>query len=59
MLADQLLGRGRVGSELLGIEVPAAGDAVNVRLLLTGRAGRLIFAFAFGEALFSLHLGGT
>ena len=59
MLADQLLGRGRIGGELLRIEMPTAGDAVNVRRLLTARSGRLIFAFAFGEALLSLHLGGT
>jgi hypothetical protein len=32
---------------------------VNVRRLLAARARRLIFAFAFGEALLSLHLGGT
>jgi hypothetical protein len=32
---------------------------VNVLLLLTLRAGRQILAFAFGEALGSLHLGGT
>jgi hypothetical protein len=60
MLADQLLRRGRIGGELLRIEVPTAGDAVNVRLLLlTTWAWRLSFDFAFGEALLSLHLGGT
>jgi len=59
VLANQLLGGGRIGRELLGVKVPTAGDAVNVSLLLTARAGRQIFAFAFGEALLSLHLGGT
>jgi hypothetical protein len=59
VLADQLLGCGRIRSELLWVEVPTAGDAVNVSLLLTARARRQIFAFAFGEALLSLHLGGT
>ncbi len=59
VLADQLLGGRRVGAELFRIEMPTAGDAVNVRLLLTARAGRQILAFAFGEALLSLHLGGT
>ena len=59
VLTDQLLGRGWIGGKLFRIEVPTAGDAVNVRRLLTARPGRLIFAFAFGEALLSLHLGGT
>jgi len=59
VLADQLLGRGRIRGELLRIEVTAAGDAVNVSLLLTARAWRQFFAFAFGEALRSLHVGGT
>lgn len=60
VLANQLLGRGRAGGELGGIQMPTAGDAVNVRLMLmTARARREIFAFAFGEALLSLHLGGT
>jgi hypothetical protein len=31
---------------------------VNVRVLV-GRAGCRFFAFAFGDALFSLHCGGT
>jgi hypothetical protein len=40
--------------------MPTASDAVNVPLMLMAtRTGRDIFAFAFGEALFSLHLGGT
>ncbi len=60
MVADQVLRRGRCGGELLRVQVPAAGDAVNVRLLITGARVRvLVFAFAFGEAGFSLHLGGT
>ncbi len=59
MLANQLLRRGWVGRELRWIEVPTAGNAVNVRLLLPARAGRQIFAFAFGEALLSLHRAGT
>jgi len=60
VFADQLLGRRGVSAELGWIQVAAAGNAVNVPLmLLTARAGRQIFAFAFGEALLSLHLGGT
>ena len=60
VLADQLLGRRRVGAELRRIQVPTTGNAVNVPLLLlTAGARRQIFAFAFGEALRSLHLGGT
>ena len=59
VLADQLLGRRRIGGEFFRIEVPTAGDAVNVRLLLAARTGRQIFAFAFGEAFLALHLGGT
>ena len=60
MLADQLLGRGRARAELFRIEVPTASDAVNVLLLLlAARTRRQILAFAFGEALLSLHLGGT
>jgi hypothetical protein len=39
--------------------VTTAGDAVDVRVLMTTRAGREVFAFAFSQALFSLHRGGT
>ncbi len=62
VLTDQVLRRGRRGAELLRIQVAAAGDAVNVGLLLTAarvRARVLVFAFAFGEAGLSLHRGGT
>jgi len=58
MLANQVL-RGRRGSaEFFRIEVATTRDAVNVGVLM-GRARRLLFAFAFGEALLSLHGGGT
>src|SRR5450432_4652641 len=59
VLADQVLRCRRSSRELLGIQVPAAGDAVNVRRVLLTAARRLILAFAFGESLFSLHVGGT
>lgn len=60
VLADQLLRGWRIGGELRWIQMPTAGNAVNVPLmLLTARAGRQVFAFAFGEALLSLHRGGT
>ena len=59
MLANQLLCRRRLSRELRGIEVPTAGNAVDVRLLLGPRARRQVFAFAFGEALLSLHRTGT
>ena len=58
VLADHLLGGRRRGGELFRIEVPTARDAVNVRVLV-GRARCGFFAFAFGDALFSLHCGGT
>ena len=48
VLADQLLGRRRVGAELRGIQVPTAGDAVNVLMLVAAWARRLSFLFAFG-----------
>jgi len=59
MLADELLGRRWIRAEFLWVQVSPAGNAVNVRLLLTARSGRQFFAFAFGEALGSLHLAGT
>lgn len=60
MLTDQVLGRGRRGRELLRVQVPTAGDAVNVRLLLSrARVRVLVLAFAFGETGFALHRFGT
>ena len=60
VLTDQLLCGRRIGGKLRRIQMAPAGNAVNVPLmLLAARAGRQVFAFAFGEALLSLHLGGT
>ncbi len=47
MLAHQRQGRGRCCRELFRVEVPTAGDAMDVRLLLTGRTRVQAFAFAF------------
>lgn len=58
MIADQIIGRRRRSGELFGVQVATAGDAVNVSVLV-GCARRLSLELAFGEALFSLHLGGT
>lgn len=58
VLADEVLRGRRSGAEFFWIEVTAAGDAVNVRVLVRG-CGSLLFAFAFGQALLSLHGGGT
>lgn len=59
MLANERQGRWRCRAELFGVEVPTARDAMDVRLLLTRGARVQAFAFAFGEALGSLHRGGT
>ena len=57
MLAGQVgRGWGRV-REFLGVEVSTAGDAMDVRVLMTAARGRIqVFAFAFREPLFSLHV---
>jgi hypothetical protein len=49
---DESRRRGRL--ELLGIDVPAACDAVNVLRLVLVRAGGLRFTFALGESLLPL-----
>jgi len=60
MLADERQGRGRRGAELFRIEVPTAGDAVNVlvvvplRLLLRARR-RQSLLLALRELRLSLH----
>ena len=61
MLTDQILRRGGSCGEFRRIEMPTTSNAMDVRSLLVPAtaAWRQIFAFAFGEALFSLHRGGT